>query len=142
PYLTHYYLCYYEANILKGYIIYTIQDRIIYIIDILAENKNISIFKRLIERLKDESHKQHYSQIKCYTASKNKFLIDILRDSKLIDFKELFSIKKSDHNNRPTQIFVYVSDEVNTDQNLWENQHWYITDLIKEGRPYTSRLIG
>jgi len=141
PYVTHHYLCYYDGGVLKGYVIYTIQDKTIHIVDILAGNKEELIFKIMLEGLKTEGRKLALSQIKCYTASQNQFLVEVLGSSKLINYTGLFSRKNAPKNKPATQIFVYISDELKADHDVWDNNSWYITDLIKEGRPYTARPI-
>ncbi len=142
PYATHYYLCYYEGSALKGYLIYVIQDKTIHIIDILAHGKQKDIFKILLEKLKVEGRQQHLAQIKCYTASQNQFLIEMLQSAKLINYTELFDLKKSERKKRPPQLFVYIAEGLESELDMWDNKNWYITDLIKEGRPYTARPIG
>jgi len=142
PYITHKYLCYYENERLNGYIIYTTQDRVVHIVDILASAKDERIFRGLFHKLKEVSSKEGMTQLKCYTASKNKFLIDMLRAGKFKNFTELFQFGGTKKKKRPSQLFVYVSEEIETELDFWDNQYWYLTDLAKEGRPYTARLIG
>jgi len=141
PYISHRYLCYYEASKLKGYIIYTIQDGTVHLVDILVDAKDTQIFRALFDRLKHISRIKGYSQLKCHTLSKNQFLIDQLRLGKFINFADLFvglKQKKTDH---PMQFFVYIAEDIQGEGEVWDNQHWYFTDLVKEGRPYTARLI-
>ena len=141
PYLKHKYLCYYREDKLMGYIIYTVQDGAVHLVDILVDAKDKLIFRALFEQLKHLSRAAGHTQLKCHTLSKNTFLIERLREGKFLNFSELFSTfkKKKSH---PVQLFIYVSDDVQLDQDVWDHQHWYFTDLVKEGRPYTARLIG
>lgn len=141
PYVTHKYLCYFKGDQLIGYLIYTVQGKIVHIVDILAAKKEKQIFTELFEHLKRISRDAGLSQLKCYTASKNQILIDMLQAGKFFNYTELFSIKKFKRNKRATQLFVYISEDVKTDQDPWDNRSWYITDLVKEGRPYAARLV-
>ncbi len=142
PYLTHKYLCYYEGQNLLGYLIYTIEAQIVHIVDVLVSGKNPEIYNRLYEELKIISKEAGLSQIKCSTASKNQFLIERLSASKFRNFQQLFWRIKFSKKEQVSQLFVYLSEDIMTDQDPWDNQLWYITDLMKEGRPYTARLIG
>lgn len=141
PYVTHRFLCKYEEGKMVGYIIYTIQDGIVHIVDILAEAKNESVFRSLFSQLKYLSLSQGYVMLKCHTLSKNQFLIDRLRESKFLNYADLFSWFKKGKAEPPIQFFAYISNEVEMKQDVWDNQNWYITDLVKEGRPYTGRPI-
>ncbi|NQV14943.1 hypothetical protein HQ531_05740 [bacterium] len=136
PYLVHKYLCCYEGDSLKGYIIYTTQSKTIHIVDILADRKLKTIFMSMLNKLKLIGQDKSFTLIKCYIPSRHSFLAEMLKAGKLINFSDLFSVKKS---TQPTQLFVFVSDVIKTDQDLWDNQHWYLTDLVKEGRPYVAR---
>jgi|TARA_Y100000780_G_scaffold106202_1_gene96328 hypothetical protein len=40
---------------------------------------------------------------------------------------------------KPKQLFIYISEEIDIKRNLWNNESWYLTDLVKEGRPYSVR---
>ena len=141
PYISHRFLCKYEAGKLLGYIIYTIQDGIVHLVDILADSKDKSIFKALFDQLKYLSSSRGYSQMKCHTLSKNEFLIDRLRESKFLDYTNLISRMKKAKTEPSMQFFVYLSDEVELEQDVWDHQNWYFTDLVKEGRLYTGRPI-
>ena len=139
PYVTHHYLCCYQETSLQGVLIYTAQDRTIYIVDIFADEQKKSVFKALLNELQHLGAKQNHAQIKCYTSSRNLFLIKMMKAGNFLNFANLFSIRKTTH---PKQLFIYVSESIQTEHDPWDGQHWYITDLIKEGRPYTARPIG
>lgn len=142
PYISHRFLCNYENGKLLGYIIYTIQDGIVHLVDILVDGKDKRIFRALFDQLKHESKLKGYILMKCHTLSKNHFLVDRLREGKFLNYADLFARLKKDKQQQPMQFFVYISDEVELEKDVWDNQYWYITDLVKEGRPYTARLIG
>ena len=112
-----------------------------HLVDILADSKDKSIFKALFDQLKYLSSSRGYSQMKCHTLSKNEFLIDRLRESKFLDYTNLISRMKKAKTEPSMQFFVYLSDEVELEQDVWDHQNWYFTDLVKEGRPYTGRPI-
>tara|TARA_B100000378_G_C17780779_1_gene320212 strand:+ start:65 stop:238 length:174 start_codon:yes stop_codon:yes gene_type:complete len=40
---------------------------------------------------------------------------------------------------KPKQLFIYISEETDIKGNPWNNENWYLTDLVKEGRFYTVR---
>ena len=142
PYVSHRYLCYYDQDKLLGYILYTIQDEKVYVVDVLADKQDSSIFRALFDKLKIMSEKNGCSQLKCYTSSKNSFLIDRLRESNFLNYSDLFSVLRVKKSVRPFQLFVYVSNEVSVEKDVWDTNSWYITDLIKEGRSYTDSHIG
>ncbi|NQV29785.1 MAG: GNAT family N-acetyltransferase [Candidatus Marinimicrobia bacterium] len=142
PYLTHKYLCYYKGDSLLGYLIYTIEGSIVHIVDMIVSERNQEIHKRLFEELKHISSVAGLSQIKCSTSSKNQFFINRLSSSKFMNYQDLFSCFRFSKKQQATQLFVYLSEDQVGEPDQWDNHSWYITDLMKEGRPYTARLIG
>jgi hypothetical protein len=142
PYVSHRFLCNYKDGKLLGYIIYTIQDGIVHLVDILVDRKDKVIFQELFDQLRHLSRSNGYKLMKCHTLSKNHFLVDQLREGKFLNYANLFARLKKDKHEQPMQFFVYISDEVKLKKDVWDNQNWYFTDLVKEGRPYTARLIG
>jgi hypothetical protein len=142
PYQTHYYLTHSEEDTLKGYLIFGIQDKIIHIIDVIADSKSEVIFKALFEKLIAIGKDEGFSQVKCYTASKNMLLTNMLQKSKFINWAEITIVQGFKKQIREPQIFVYVDESVDSMQDHWDGQNWYLTDLVKEGRPYVGRAIG
>ncbi|MCF7824331.1 MAG: GNAT family N-acetyltransferase [Candidatus Marinimicrobia bacterium] len=141
PYISHHYLCYYEENILQGYIIFSRQDTDLYIVDLLANQKDNSIFINMFDHLKSYGIEKACHRIKCHTPSLNKFLIQVLSVAKFVNYADLFTLNIFKQKTPPKQLFVYVSDEIESEKDIWDNGYWYFTDIVKEGRPYTVRPI-
>jgi len=142
PYVSHRFLCTYASGRLIGYIIYTVQDGVVHLVDILGDTKDKAIFRALFDQMRKISISKGYKLMKCHTLSKNEFLIDRLREGKFMNYAGLFANIKRGKDETPMQFFVYAAEELETEMDVWDNQSWYITDLVKEGRPYTARLIG
>jgi len=142
PYISHRSLCLYKDEKLLGYIIYTIQDGVVHLVDILCDGRDKDLFRSLFSKLKEDALARGYKLLKCHTLSKNQFLIDRLQEGKFINYAGFLSGFKNSRNDTPMEFFVYVAEDLEAEIDVWDNQSWYMTDLVKEGRPYTARLIG
>jgi hypothetical protein len=105
------------------------------IVDILAANRNKSIFKDLIDNLIIYAKTEKVQAIGCSTLKGNKLLGKVFRSSGFINynilpFKRIF---KKSHRQKPFHVFL--SRHISTSKKALAPKNWYITSLVKEGRP-------
>ncbi len=139
PYHNHMYVCYFEKGKLIGYAVMVAEQNSYLIIDLFANKNQPIVLKKILITIKHLASKNGIFQVKCNTLKRNKCLARILKSAGFFNPKEIlnkFIMKKS---KKPSQFFVYISKEINIKGNPWNHNHWYVTDLLKEGRPYTER---
>ncbi len=135
PYVKHQYLVYRKDDRLKGYLIFTQNKDTIDVVDILADEKRREIFKTLLNGLKKFAIIEKVVQIRFSTLKRNKFLARLLRANGFIP-NNIFSLKDYRNSFRRNQFYVYLPRYLKKDPRLIRNENWFITDLVKEGRPY------
>jgi len=134
PYCEHKYLLYYKDDKLIGYIIFKINDNVIRVVDILAENKDQSIFKVMIDNLIIYSKKEKIGFIICSTLKGNKILKKVFHRNGFIKI-DTFSLKKifsKTNNQKPFHVFI--SKKVVVSKDIFNPENWYVTGLVTEGR--------
>ena len=136
PYNNHNYFCYYENDVLKGYLVVVSDSKVFYIVDIFADNKDERIFKLILKGIREYAYQKGIIRVQCSTIKRSRFLPGILKSAGFVNFKELLGFQKRV---KPKQLFVYLPDEIKKPQNSWDPRNWYVTDLIKEGRPYLDK---
>jgi hypothetical protein len=133
PYRDYTYLLLYKENRLVGYAIFLLnEDNVVVITDILAENKDISIFKTIVTYLIRHAKDLGAAAVTCSTLVNNAILNDVFSKLKFINLYKLMNLVKNKEN--LNAFHVYVSSEIDSKQNPWDPRNWYVTDLVKEGR--------
>lgn len=126
-------MSYYKDGNLIGYIIFYIDDNVIRIVDILAENKGQSIFKELIDNLIIYSGKEKVGAIICSTLNGNNILKKVFRHNGFIKI-DTFSLKQifpKTNNQKPFHVFI--SKEAVGSKDIFNPENWYVTGLVTEG---------
>jgi len=135
PYFDHQYLLCNKDGELVGYIIFYKHNNMLSIIDILAANRNRSIFKDLIDNLIIYAKTEKVQAIECSTLKGNKLLGKVFRSSGFINYN-IFPFRKiSIRSHRQKPFHVFVSTHILASKEALVPKNWYITDLVKEGRP-------
>jgi len=133
PYYEHFYLCAYESGNLAGYIIFFwAKNKVIRILDILADSKDERIFADLLRSLTSYAREQKADAVKCTTTRGNRLLRKVFRRNGFLpdisEYKKVFEHRKIHPFN------VFISEEIQSQDRIFKPSNWYITDLIKEGR--------
>ena len=136
PYQKHNYLCYYDGDVLMGYVVLAQRLDTLFIVDIFVDKKDKKIFQMALESSCEFAFQNSAIQVKCNTIKRSSFLSKELKSAGFFSLGELFSLGFKKKSKKPEQLFVYISDEIISSQNMWDPENWYVTDLIKEGRPY------
>ena len=136
PYQKHNYLCYYDGDVLMGYVVLAQGLDTFFIVDIFVDKKDKKIFQMALESSCEFAFQNSAIQVKCNTIKRSSFLSKELKSAGFFSLGELFSLGFKKKSKKPEQLFVYISDEIISSQNMWDPENWYVTDLIKEGRPY------
>lgn len=135
PYHDYKYLLYYKDDNLVGYAIYLINNKNSFVItDILAENRDMSIFSDIVTYLIWNGKDMAADAVTCGTLVNNEILHDLFSRKK---FLNLYKLRKLTESKENTNAFhVYISPEINSRKNPLDPRNWYVTDLVKEGRTY------
>jgi len=135
PYFVYRYLTLYKDERLVGYIIfYLTKNNNLRIEDILAEEKDSSIFVQLLAQMVLLAKREKVGAIVFSTLKGNRILTEVFRKSGFL-YKEALSIKNIFSKNKEENPFhVYISGSVPDFQKAYEPANWYITGLVKEGR--------
>jgi len=112
------------------------------IIDIFADQKDKKIFASILMAIKKYAFQEKINQIKCNTNKRNSYLGEILKSAGFYNIEAFFDRVCLKEPGKAKQIFVYISDEIEQKKNPWDNKEWFITDIMKEGRPYTVERFG
>jgi len=139
PYHNHTFLCYYKNDRLLGYAVLVAELNTFLIIDIFADKKNKHIFVTLLSAIKRYAFQKGIVQIKCNTIKRSNFLINVLKSVGFFNMGDYLNEYCRIKTTKPKQLFIYISTETDIKGNPWDNENWYLTDLVKEGRPYTER---
>lgn len=134
PYYEHYYLCQYENNNLIGYLIfYTDKKNIIRIVDMIADNRDEKIFRNLLENLKKHAVEKNVFSVSFSTLLSNNKLKNIMKKAHFVRNKYFNFKSKSSKKKKIMDFYAYFPENLVEDKSFDPN-HWYITDLAKEGR--------
>ena len=136
PYQMHNYLCYYEKDVLMGYVVLAKELNTFFIVDIFVNKKDSKIFQMALKASCEFALQNGVFQIKCNTMKRSSVLSQELKSAGFFSLSEFFNLGFKKKSKKPSQLFVYISDEIISSQNVWDPENWYVTDLIKEGRPY------
>ena len=139
PYHNHTFLCHYENDRLLGYAVLVSELNTFLIIDIFADGKNKHIFRNLLNSVREYAFQKGIIQVKCNTIKRSKFLVSVLKSAGFFNMGDLLNEYCRKKPTKPKQLFIYISDETDIKGNPWNNENWYLTDLVKEGRFYTVR---
>ena len=139
PYHNHTFLCHYENDRLLGYAVLVSELNTFLIIDIFADGKNKHIFRNLLNSVRKYAFQKGIVQVKCNTIKRSKFLVSVLKSAGFFNIGDLLNEYCRKKPTKPKQLFIYISDETDIKGNPWNNENWYLTDLVKEGRFYTVR---
>ena len=139
PYHNHTFLCHYENDRLLGYAVLVSELNTFLIIDIFADGKNKYIFQNLLNAVRKYAFQKGIVQVKCNTIKRSKFLVSVLKSAGFFNMGDLLNEYCRKKPTKPKQLFIYISDETDIKGNPWNNENWYLTDLVKEGRFYTVR---
>ena len=139
PYHNHTFLCHYENDRLLGYAVLVSELNTFLIIDIFADGKNKHIFRNLLNSVREYAFQKGIIQVKCNTIKRSKFLVSVLKSAGFFNMGDLLNEYCRKKPTKPKQLFIYISDETDIKGNPWNNENWYVTDLVKEGRFYTVR---
>lgn len=139
PYHNHTFLCHYENDRLLGYAVLVSELNTFLIIDIFADGKNKHIFRNLLNSVRKYAFQKGIVQVKCNTIKRSKFLVSVLKSAGFFNMGDLLNEYCRKKPTKPKQLFIYISDETDIKGNPWNNENWYLTDLVKEGRFYTVR---
>ena len=142
PYHKHTYICCYKDEKLLGYAVIVIELNTCLIIDIFADQKDKKIFASILMAIKKYAFQEKINQIKCNTNKRNSYLGEILKSAGFYNIEAFFDRVCLKEPGKAKQIFVYISDEIEQKKNPWDNKEWFITDIMKEGRPYTVERFG
>ena len=112
PYFDHQYLLCNEDGKLVGYIIFYKHNNVLYIVDILAANRDKSIFKDLIDNLITYAKKEKVRAIECSTLKGNKLLGKVFRSSGFINYNILPFRKIFIRSHRQKPFHVFVSNRI------------------------------
>ena len=139
PYHNHTFLCHYENDRLLGYAVLVSELNTFLIIDIFADGKNKHIFRNLLNSVREYAFQKGIIQVKCNTIKRSKFLVSVLKSAGFFNMGDLLNEYCRKKPTKPKQLFIYISEETDIKGNPWNNENWYLTDLVKEGRFYTVR---
>jgi len=139
PYHNHTFLCHYENDRLLGYAVLVSELNTFLIIDIFADGKNKHIFRNLLNSVRKYAFQKGIVQVKCNTIKRSKFLVSVLKSAGFFNMGDLLNEYCRKKPTKPKQLFIYISEETDIKGNPWNNENWYLTDLVKEGRFYTVR---
>ena len=139
PYHNHTFLCHYEDDRLLGYAVLVSELNTFLIIDIFADGKNKYIFQNLLNAVRKYAFQKGIVQVKCNTIKRSKFLVSVLKSAGFFNMGDLLNEYCRIKPTKPKQLFIYISEETDIKGNPWNNENWYLTDLVKEGRFYTVR---
>ena len=139
PYHNHTFLCHYENDRLLGYAVLVSELNTFLIIDIFADGKNKHIFRNLLNSVREYAFQKGIVQVKCNTIKRSKFLVSVLKSAGFFNMGDLLNEYCRKKPTKPKQLFIYISEETDIKGNPWNNENWYLTDLVKEGRFYTVR---
>ena len=139
PYHNHIFLCYYDNDKLIGYVVLVLELNTFHIIDIFANGKKKQIFRNLLNAVRKYAFQKGIVQVKCNTIKRSKFLVSVLKSAGFFNMGGLLNEYCRKKPIKPKQLFIYISEEIDIKRNLWNNESWYLTDLVKEGRPYSVR---
>ncbi len=139
PYHNHTFLCHYENDRLLGYAVLVSELNTFLIIDIFADGKNKHIFRNLLNAVREYAFQKGIIQVKCNTIKRSKFLVSVLKSAGFFNMGDLLNEYCRKKPTKPKQLFIYISEETDIKGNPWNNENWYLTDLVKEGRFYTVR---
>ena len=139
PYHNHTFLCHYENDRLLGYAVLVSELNTFLIIDIFADGKNKHIFRNLLNAVRKYAFQKGIVQVKCNTIKRSKFLVSVLKSAGFFNMGDLLNEYCRKKPTKPKQLFIYISEETDIKGNPWNNENWYLTDLVKEGRFYTVR---
>ena len=139
PYHNHTFLCHYENDRLLGYTVLVSELNTFLIIDIFADGKNKHIFRNLLNSVREYAFQKGIIQVKCNTIKRSKFLVSVLKSAGFFNMGDLLNEYCRKKPTKPKQLFIYISEETDIKGNPWNNENWYLTDLVKEGRFYTVR---
>ncbi|MEC7926694.1 MAG: hypothetical protein VX767_00495 [Candidatus Neomarinimicrobiota bacterium] len=139
PYHNHTFLCHYENDRLLGYAALVSELNTFLIIDIFADGKNKHIFRNLLNSVRKYAFQKGIVQVKCNTIKRSKFLVSVLKSAGFFNMGDLLNEYCRKKPTKPKQLFIYISEETDIKGNPWNNENWYLTDLVKEGRFYTVR---
>jgi len=141
PYLAHEFVTISEGYQLLGYLVFTVQEDTCQVVDLIVSDARTDLGSQLLQRLTHISRERDYGKIKFNTSNKNKILKQVFKQAKFINYSEVFKFRKQEPAPAEIELFVYLSEGVQKEQNVWDEENWYITDMFKEGRPYTRRPI-
>lgn len=134
PHYDYKYLLYYQNSRLCGYMIFLINgDNACMITDILAENKEMAVFNTMISYLIWYAGKMGADAVICRTLAGNGVLKAAFAKNKFID---LFTLRKMiERKGHLGEFHVYLSPDIQSEQDPRDPGNWYVTDLVKEGQP-------
>jgi hypothetical protein len=141
PYIDHNYVLMWDKDELQGYLVYAVQDGVCHIVDMIVAGADSALGAALLNRMIQEGKARSFRQIKMSTSWKNDRLLRMLEGANFKNYRDLFSSAASKRKTMRTELFVYISAAQQQNEAVWDEREWYITDLMKEGRPYTARLI-
>ena len=139
PYHNHTFLCYYQNDRMVGYAVLVLELNTFLIIDIFADRMNKYIFQNLLHAVRKYAFQKGIVQVKCNTIKRSKFLISVLKSAGFYNMGDLLNKYCRKKPKNPKQIFIYISEEIDIKGDPWNNENWFLTDLVKEGRSYTER---
>ena len=139
PIINHTFLCYYQNDRMVGYAVLVLELNTSLIIDIFADRMNKHIFQNLLHAVRKYAFQKGIVQVKCNTIKRSKFLVSVLKSAGFYNLGDLLNKYCRKKTKNPKQIFIYISEEIDLKGDPWNNENWYLTDLVKEGRSYTER---
>lgn len=135
PCFHHRYLTIFNNETLLGYIIFFKNTRKAFrIVDILAHQKDIFLFVRLLSEMIILAQKEKVGAVVCSTLEGNVLLRTALRKSGFL-CREAFSLKQHLIGNKDEKSFLfYLTEQIPDHARASNPATWYITSLVKEGR--------
>lgn len=135
PYFDYKYLFYYKQKRLVGYAIFTMNKyNVCEITDILVDNGDASLFKIIIDYLVHHVRDIGGSAVLCRTLLNNLILKKVFSETRFLNMYKIRRILARQEN--PLAFHVYVSKDIESKNDPFEPQNWYVTDLLTEGRTH------